>query len=311
AFALGQLARRAEMKPSELFDGLLHADLAVRLAVAGMLRKALGERFVFDPWADAAAREAAVRDERFVMMADMTVAVEFAAWFVEFPGAPAAGSALETLLAGGDKSGAAGGIVGFLSVEQRTAVFSELGSIKGAKIISTPGAGAGSGNPVNMIIGQEMRYPTRWELDADGKGWKAADFETRTVGVALEGMAQAEVDGTLKLALVPKCTHLAGFIDTVTTAETAGFPVAAEGAMADGKPLKLTMPATPIFIVREMNVKVTVRAGQTAVLRGAEPQVVTWAKEKDVSKDELLAAEKGKTLLVFVTAKIEPPRKAR
>jgi hypothetical protein len=56
---------------------------------------------------------------------------------------------------------------------------------------------------------------------------------------------------------------------------------------------------------------VTVRAGQTAVLRGAEPQVVTWAKEKDVSKDELLAAEKGKTLLVFVTAKIEPPRKAR
>jgi thiol-disulfide isomerase/thioredoxin len=59
-FALKQLTVRAELEPAMLFDGLLHSDLAVRLAVAGVLRKTLGERFVFDPWADAVGRSRAV-----------------------------------------------------------------------------------------------------------------------------------------------------------------------------------------------------------------------------------------------------------
>lgn len=60
AFALKQLAARAGAEPPMLFDGLLHPDLAVRLAVASVLRKTLGERFVFDPWADEPGRSRAV-----------------------------------------------------------------------------------------------------------------------------------------------------------------------------------------------------------------------------------------------------------
>lgn len=66
AFALKQLATRAEGNPAALRDGLLHADLAVRIAVAGVLRKRLGEGFVYDPWADAEARETAVGRMGFV-----------------------------------------------------------------------------------------------------------------------------------------------------------------------------------------------------------------------------------------------------
>ena len=60
AFALKQLTVRAETAPAALRDGLLNPDLAVRLVVAGVLRKKLGERFVFDPWADAATRTQAI-----------------------------------------------------------------------------------------------------------------------------------------------------------------------------------------------------------------------------------------------------------
>jgi thiol-disulfide isomerase/thioredoxin len=59
-FALRQLGARIEKKPLLVLDGLLHPDLAVRITVAGLLRKKWGERFVFDPWADVEERRKAV-----------------------------------------------------------------------------------------------------------------------------------------------------------------------------------------------------------------------------------------------------------
>ncbi|MBC8040164.1 MAG: thioredoxin family protein [Opitutaceae bacterium] len=59
-FAIRQLTARIETKPSMVLDGLLHTDLAVRITVAGLLRKKWGERFVFDPWADGEDRRKAV-----------------------------------------------------------------------------------------------------------------------------------------------------------------------------------------------------------------------------------------------------------
>jgi thioredoxin-like negative regulator of GroEL len=59
AFALKRLAARADASPAALADGLLNEDLAVRLVVANLLRKRLGEKWEYDPWADAPARERA------------------------------------------------------------------------------------------------------------------------------------------------------------------------------------------------------------------------------------------------------------
>jgi len=60
AFALQRLTAKAAVSPAALADGLMNEDLAVRIAVANLLRKKMGERFVFDPWADAATRTQAI-----------------------------------------------------------------------------------------------------------------------------------------------------------------------------------------------------------------------------------------------------------
>jgi thioredoxin-like negative regulator of GroEL len=58
---LDQLAARS---PATLLDGLTNADLGVRILVANTLSAKLGDGFNIDPWADAAARQAAIASWR-------------------------------------------------------------------------------------------------------------------------------------------------------------------------------------------------------------------------------------------------------
>jgi thioredoxin-like negative regulator of GroEL len=55
-----RLAALAQSQPALLLDGLNHPRLAVRIHVANLLRRRLGEAFNIDPWSDAAARRQAV-----------------------------------------------------------------------------------------------------------------------------------------------------------------------------------------------------------------------------------------------------------
>ncbi len=59
-FATDYLSHLADTDPGALLDGLANPDLAVRIAVAGILRSKLGDGFNFDPWSSANGRQAAI-----------------------------------------------------------------------------------------------------------------------------------------------------------------------------------------------------------------------------------------------------------
>lgn len=307
-FALKQLTTRAGFKPSTLFEGLLHPDLAVRLAVTGVLKKTLGDRFVFDPWAEASVRKAAVREERFAMLADMSVGVQVRTWFVEFKRPLKAEGALAFLgQAGGQASGT---VVAQLSVEQAAAVFAALKTMPRANVMEAPTVGVGAGNPARIAIGQEMRYPTRWEKTPEPPGWRPADFETRTVGTTMTVTPQVLSDGVVELTLSPNVTVLEGFVDLdpSTDAEKNGQGVAG-AATLDGKPTGPKPPFTPVFLVHEAKATARVPAGQTVVLRGGRGKRVSWSLAGGEPAE--VPVEADAVTFVFVTVAVKPPAGAK
>ncbi len=56
-FATGYLGKLASSNPNAVIDGLQDPDLAVRIAVANILREKLGDKFDFDPWGPSKDRE--------------------------------------------------------------------------------------------------------------------------------------------------------------------------------------------------------------------------------------------------------------
>ncbi len=282
-FALGQLAARAALEPSSLFDGLLHSDLAVRIAVAGVLRKQLGQRFVFDPWADEATRVRVVGDERFAMLADVSIPVEVEARFIEIQGEPPVEGALDVLIK------AAGRPEGLTPV-QLEAALAELEKRKGSPVVS-PRVTVGSGNPARMVVGDEMRYPIGWEKK-EGAGWVPAKFAGRTVGVELAVTPRVRANGTIELSLAPQAT------------EFEGFRKLAEGETS----AEATQPLTPVFVVRAAAADVRVPIGNTAVLRGGEPHRFSWTITGDLVT-EAVSRTPPTTSWILVTAKIRPAKR--
>ena len=59
-FAADFLGHLAQTNPDALLDGLANPDLAVRIAVANILRSRLGDPADFDPWATAADRQTSI-----------------------------------------------------------------------------------------------------------------------------------------------------------------------------------------------------------------------------------------------------------
>ena len=297
-FALAQLAARAELEPSTLFDGLLHPDLAVRLAVAGVLRKKLGRGFVFDPWADAETRAKVVGDERFTMLADGSISVEVEARFIDIEDAPPEGGALDVLIkAAGQPAG--------LTPAQLGAALAELAKRKGAPVVSSPRATMGSGNPARMVIGQEMRYPIRWEKKANA-GWVPAEFATRTVGVELAVTPRVRANRTIGLSVAPQATAFEGFLEFAEAGDaTAGASQAKpEWVTLNGKSMPMKAPFTPVFVVRAATADLKVPIGNTAVMRGGEPHRLSWTITGDLVT-ETVSRTSPTTSWILVTAKIE------
>ncbi len=315
-FALNQLAARAAMKPSMLFDGLLHPDLAVRLAVSGVLRKTLGDRFVFDPWADAKTREEVVQGERFAMLADVAVSVVVSARFVTMKKPLPADGALAFLTQAKDPT--PGAVVGMLTSEQAGAVFAALDGMKDVISMTTPTVTVGAGNPANVQIGQEMRYPIRWEKSPDQSGWMPADFETRTVGGTLVITPQVHGDGAVGLSLTANSTEFEGFIEfgdgpevekgrPKTAGDNDASSVKPETSVItlDGKGVQLDPQVAPVFFVREVTTELLVPAGRTAVVWVGKGRRISWLPA-GVNLDEKTNEENAITVL-FVTASVKGP----
>jgi general secretion pathway protein D len=216
-------------------------------------------------------------------------------------------------------------VVGEFDVE---AVVRALEQKQGADLLSAPRVTVLSGQPASIVVAQEMRYPQAYtEIKSQvgstaggGTGGSGSagvtitagtpqDFATRHVGVELRVTARAEDDGgSITLDLNPRVTDFDGFMEY-------GGP-----SLAISAGRSVTVPPgfyQPVFSVRELTTKVTVRNGATLVMGG-----LTRAEVKRVEdKVPVLGSIPGlgrlfrstgqstqkRSLLIFVTARLVEP----
>jgi len=182
-----------------------------------------------------------------------------------------------------------------------------------------------SGNPANITVAQEMRYPqsfgqTQSQVgtgNSNGGGSAGVaitagtpqEFTTRNVGVELKVTPTVEEDDySISLDLNPRVTEFDGFV------EYGGQSVAISGSTT------VTVPSgffQPIFSVRDISTKVTIWDGATLVMGGLTREEVKKVNDKvpilgDIpflgrafrSKGE---SSQKRNLLIFVTANLVSP----
>jgi len=214
------------------------------------------------------------------------------------------------------------GVLGGFNVE---ATIRALSQKSGTDLLSAPKVTVLSGNPANIVVAQELRYPQSYgevqsQVGSSGNtGGGAAgvtitagtpqEFTTRNVGVELKVTPTVEDDDySISLDLDPKVTEFEGFI------EYGGQSVAISGTTT------VTVPSgffQPIFSTREVTTKVTVWDGATLVMGGLTREEVRKTSDKvpilgDVPLIGRFFRSKGETsqkrnLLIFVTANLVSP----
>jgi general secretion pathway protein D len=196
----------------------------------------------------------------------------------------------------------------------------------GADLLSSPKVTVLSGNPANITVAQEFRYPASYgdiesqvgQTGGSLTGGSAGvtitagtpqDFQTRNVGVELGVTPTVEEDDySISLDLHPKVTEFDGFV------EYGGSSVAVSGGTT------VTVPSgffQPIFSVREMRTKVTIWDGATVVMGGLTREEVKKVNDKvpvvgDIPLIGRLFRSQGESnqkrnLLIFVTANMVSP----
>ncbi len=214
------------------------------------------------------------------------------------------------------------GVVGEFDV---TATIRALSRQTGTDLMSAPKVTVLSGNPANIVIAQELRYPQSYgeiqsQVGTSGNGGGGAagvtitagtpqEFTTRNVGVELKVTPTVEEDDySISLDLNPKVTEFEGFV------EYGGQSVAISGGTT------VTMPSgffQPIFSTREVTTKVTVWDGATLVMGGLTREEVRKVNDKipvlgDIPFFGRAFRSSGETsskrnLLIFVTANLVTP----
>ncbi len=214
------------------------------------------------------------------------------------------------------------GVLGGFNVE---ATIRALSQKTGTDLLSAPKVTVLSGNPANIVVAQELRYPQSYgevqsQVGSSGNtGGGAAgvtitagtpqEFTTRNVGVELKVTPTVEDDDySISLDLDPKVTEFEGFI------EYGGQSVAISGTTT------VTVPSgffQPIFSTREVTTKVTVWDGATLVMGGLTREEVVKTSDKvpilgDVPFIGRFFRSKGESsqkrnLLIFVTANLVSP----
>jgi general secretion pathway protein D len=215
-----------------------------------------------------------------------------------------------------------GAAIGNFNIDAQIRALSQK---KGVDLMSAPKVTVLSGNPANIVVAQELRYPqsygeTRSEVgSSSGNGSSGAgvtitagtpqDFTVRNVGVELKVTPTVEEDDySISLDLNPKVTEFEGFV------EYGGQSVAISSGTT------VTVPSgvfQPIFSVREITSKVTVWDGATIVMGGLTREEVKKVSDKvpilgDIPFIGRAFQSKGETsskrnLLVFVTANLVSP----
>jgi general secretion pathway protein D len=206
------------------------------------------------------------------------------------------------------------------------AIVRALSQKQGTDLLSAPKVTVLSGNPANIVVAQELRYPQSFgeiqsqvgSSNSSGSSGSAGvtvtagtprDFTTRNVGVELRVTPTVEEDDySISLDLNPKVTEFEGFVEY-------GGPSL---AISSGK--TVTVPPgfyQPIFSVREVSTKVTLWDGATLVMGGLTREEVRAVHDRVPilgsipilgrafrSKGE--SAQK-RNLLIFVTANLVSP----
>lgn len=213
------------------------------------------------------------------------------------------------------------GIIGTFDV---SATIRALSQKTGTDLLSAPKVTVLSGNPANIVVAQEMRYPQSYgevqsQVGAGSNGSSSAgvtitpgtpqEFTMRNVGVELKVTPTVEEDDySISLDLDPKVTEFDGFV------EYGGQAVAISGTTT------VTVPSgffQPIFSTREVTTKVTVWDGATLVMGGLTREEVKKTNDKvpilgDIPFIGRAFRSKGETsqkrnLLIFVTANLVSP----
>jgi general secretion pathway protein D len=205
------------------------------------------------------------------------------------------------------------------------AIVRALSQRQGTDLLSSPKVTVLSGNPANIVVAQEMRFPQSYGAiqsqvgtgNAAGGGSAGVsitsgtpqEFTTRNVGVELKVTPTVEEDDhSISLDLNPKVTEFDGFV------EYGGPSIAISGGTT------VTVPPgfyQPIFSVREVSTKVTIWDGATLVMGGLTREEVKKVNDKvpilgDIPLLGRLFKSKGESsqkrnLLIFVTANLVSP----
>ncbi len=215
------------------------------------------------------------------------------------------------------------GVIGEFDV---SATIRALSQKTGTDLLSSPKVTVVSGNPANIVIAQELRYPqsygeTQSTVSSGNSGGSAIsitagtpqEFTVRNVGVELKVTPSVEEDDySISLDLNPKVTEFEGFV------EYGGQSVALTSSGFSGT--TVTVPSgfyQPIFSTREVTTKVTVWDGATLVLGGLTREEVKKTSDKvpvlgDIPFLGRAFRSKGEStskrnLLIFVTANLVSP----
>jgi len=225
----------------------------------------------------------------------------------------------------GATAGALANITGFVGEFDVTAAIRALSQKQGSDLLSSPKVTVLSGNPANIVVAQEMRYPQSYgEIQSQvgsssGTGTGGAgvtitagtpqQFTSRNVGVEMKVTPTVEEDDySISLDLNPQVTEFEGFVEY-------GGP-----SIAISSGTTVTVPPgfyQPIFSVREITTKVTIWDGATLVMGGLTREEVKKVNDKvpffgDIPLVGRLFRSKGESsqkrnLLIFVTANLVSP----
>lgn len=219
-------------------------------------------------------------------------------------------------------------ITGFVGEFDVSAAIRALSQKQGTDLLSSPKLTVLSGNPANITVAQELRYPQSYgEIQSQvGSGAAAGttgisaagvtitagtpqEFTSRNVGVELKVTPTVEEDDySISLDLNPRVTEFEGFV------EYGGPSVAISSGVT------VTVPPgfyQPIFSVRDIATKVTIWDGATLVMGGLTREEVKKVNDKvpffgDLPLVGRLFRSKGESaqkrnLLIFVTANLVSP----
>lgn len=214
------------------------------------------------------------------------------------------------------------GVIGEFDVN---AVVRALSQKQGTDLLSAPKVTVLSGNPANITVAQELRYPQSFGQTQSQVGTGSAsgggsagvaitagtpqEFTTRNVGVELKVTPTVEEDDySISLDLNPRVTEFDGFV------EYGGPSVAISGSTTVNVPSGFYQP---IFSVRDISTKVTIWDGATLIMGGLTREEVKKVNDKvpvvgDIPMLGRLFKSKGESaqkrnLLIFVTANLLSP----